>query len=94
MPIQYRKARPLNQLLPATLRWAQSLPELSRPTTLMRVYPRIANRRNIETARETLDDLLIDHRGGRQGFPPFVLAELMRLRELLDREDLGSERNR
>ena len=48
--------------------------------------------RNIETSRETLDDLLIDRRGGRQGFPPFVLAELLRLRELLDRVDSAAPR--
>jgi hypothetical protein len=54
------------------------------------MYPRIANRiasawRDSEAARASLDDLLIDRRGGRQGFPPFVLAELLHLRTLLYR---------
>lgn len=84
-----RKARPLNDLLPTTRRWAESLPELDRPTTVMRMYPRIANRiaaawRDPNVAHAVLDDLLIDRRVSRRGFPPFVLAELLRIREILD----------
>ena len=84
--------RPLNHLLPMTTRWAELLPELSRPVMLMRLYPRIANRlasawRDVEAARAVFDDLLIDRRGGRQGFPPFVQAELMHLRTLLYRAE-------
>ena len=86
-----RKAHPLNQILPSTRRWFDSLPASCRPIEMMKTYPRIANRialawREPQTAQEFIDDLLIDRRGERQGFPPFVLLELMRLRSILDGE--------
>ena len=85
-----RRARPFNQLLPGTQRWAASLPDVARPIELMRTYPGIANRiasawRNPEAAHDVLDDLLVDRRGGRRGFPPFEHAELLRLQEALPR---------
>lgn len=85
-----RRARPLDDLLPITRRWADSLPESARPYQLMKTYPRIANRlangwHDRPGSRETLDDLLLDRRGARRGFPPFVLAEILSLRELLER---------
>ena len=85
-----RKSHPLNQILPATTRWVESLPASSRPIEMLKSYPRIANRiasawRDLRTAQDVLDELLIDHRGRRQGFPAFVLMELLRLRALLDR---------
>ena len=84
-----RKAHPLNQILPATKRWFDSLPASRRPIEMIKTYPRIANRiafawRDPQTARVVLDELLVDHRGGREGFPPFVMMELMRLRSILD----------
>ena len=84
-----RKAHPLNQILPATSRWCDSLPLSDVPSETMKTYPRIANRialawRDPRAAQEVLDDLLIDRRGGRQGFSPFVIIELMRLQSILD----------
>jgi hypothetical protein len=84
-----RKTRPLNQILPATRRWFDSLPAGARPVEMMKTYPRIANRiafawRDPLAAQEVLNDLLIDRRGEREGFPPFVMIELMRLRSILD----------
>jgi hypothetical protein len=84
-----RKAHPLNQILPATRRWFDSLPASCRPIEMMKTYPRIANRialawREPRTAQEVIHDLLIDQRGERQGFPPFVMMELMRLQSFLD----------
>ena len=83
-----RKARPLNDLLASTKRWADSLPTLGRPDALMRMYPRLAN--SIATAwsdpiaaQAVLDDLLVDRRGGRSGFPMLVRADLMQLRSIL-----------
>jgi len=83
-----RNARPLNDLLASTRRWADSLPTLGRPDTLMRMYPRLAN--SIATAwsdpiaaQAVLDDLLVDRRGGRSGFPMLVRADLMQLRSIL-----------
>lgn len=84
-----RKARPLNDLLPSTRRWSETLPDSAKPYQLMQTYPRLANRianawRDRERSLMILDDLLTDRRGGRQGLPPFVVAELLRLRALLD----------
>jgi hypothetical protein len=85
----FRKARPLNEILPATRRWLDALPASGIPTEMIKKYPRIANRiafawRDPQTAQEVIDDLLMDARGGRQGFSPFVIIELMRLRSILD----------
>jgi hypothetical protein len=84
-----RKAHPLNQVLPATRRWLDSLPASIRPIEMVKTYPRIANRialawNDPKTAQEVMDDLLIDQRGGRQGFPPLEKMELLRLRSMLD----------
>ena len=83
-----RRARPLDQLLlPATQRWATLLPDEMRPTHLIAAYLRIANRlafawQDPKAVHDVLDDALIDLRGGRQGFPPIVQAELLRIRAL------------
>lgn len=66
--------------------WRQSLPALLRPRELCERYPRIANRlalcwRDPALTEQLFDELLIDHRGGRRGFPPAVAAELLKLRE-------------
>jgi hypothetical protein len=84
-----RKTHPLTQVLSATRRWFDALPASARPVEMMKTYPRIANRiafawRDPQTAQVVLDDLLIDHRGEREGFPPFVMMELMRLRAVVD----------
>jgi hypothetical protein len=64
--------------------WMLRLPPKLRPTTLAEAYPRVANR----IARDWVDgfmidvcfeDLLIDRRGGRRGFPASVLHEIRRL---------------
>jgi hypothetical protein len=65
--------------------WADNLPPNLRPVELMRRYPRVANRLALCWADRTLrhnalEDLLIDRRGGRQGFPARVREELIRLR--------------
>lgn len=81
-----RRARPLDKLLPATQRWAASLEDTCAPSQLLQMYPRIANRlafawQSPQAVQEVLDDVLIDRRGGRRGFPPAVAAELLRLRD-------------
>jgi len=80
-----RRARPLDELLPATQRWAAALPDAVRPVELLRAYPRIANRLALacndpKAIREVLNDVLIDRRGGRRGFPTSVLSELLKFR--------------
>jgi hypothetical protein len=62
------------------------LPAEVRPVALLRQFPRIANvvARAWNDAAEiqaVLDDLLIDRRGGRQGFPLDVTEELLVLRD-------------
>lgn len=84
-----RRAKPINQALPATLKWFESLPPEIQPTALLREFPRIANGIarvwNDEAALEAyLDSLLVDRRGGRRGFPGDVHHELLSLREYVD----------
>lgn len=65
------------------LRWLAKLPAEVRPMALARQIPRIVD----ELARlwprpgvlAYFDDLLLDRRGGRQGFPPDIYRELVRL---------------
>jgi hypothetical protein len=67
-------------------RWLRALPSRRRPLRLCQLYPRLANRlawswHDPELTTQTLDDLLQDRRGGRQGFPGPVERELRRLAE-------------
>ena len=83
-----RRAVPLDRPLPATLRWIVSLPAAVQPLTLLQQFPRIANRlaqawSDEATLSECFDDLLVDQRGGRQGFPPAVRRDLSLLREYI-----------
>jgi hypothetical protein len=80
-----RKARPADTLFPATLRWIDALPEEVRPHALSRAFPRIANMLarlwpNAAAFSDYMNDLLVDRRGGRKGFPLQILADLNRLR--------------
>jgi hypothetical protein len=80
-----RRIQPLNQQLPATARWAASLPEEVQPAALLQTYPRVANAlarlwQDDIGLELYLDELLIDRRGGRRGFPPEVHNELLTLR--------------
>jgi hypothetical protein len=85
-PWYKRRLQPLNQQLPATEKWAAGLPVEVRPLALLQRFPRIANalarlwQDNIGL-RLYLDDLLVDRRGGRRGFPPQIHNELLILRE-------------
>lgn len=73
------------QLQEATLRWIASLPQNVRPWELARQFPRVANKLakvwGQKAGREReLEDLLIDKRGSRQGFPVLVATEIMALK--------------
>lgn len=79
------KGEPVNVPLPRTVAWAASLPASVRPTELLKKYARVANLLastwdDREATFRYLDELLVDHRGSRQGFPPLVAAELARLK--------------
>jgi hypothetical protein len=84
-----RRAKPCNALLPATMQWAASLDGVAAPYRLMAQYPRIANRianawNDVPACLVILDELLVDRRGGRKGFPEPVRDELRRLRQIHD----------
>ncbi|HEY0847859.1 MAG TPA: hypothetical protein VGE12_21010 [Noviherbaspirillum sp.] len=72
-------------LAPATFKWMASLPSKTRPYELAKQFPRIANRlaetwpRPVHCERY-LDELMMDSRGDRQGFPADVAAEIAALK--------------
>lgn len=73
-----------------TKRWLVALPAGLRPRELPARFPRIANELarlwNDRLALDAyFDDLLVDKRSGRQGFPPLVREELVALFDQLDR---------
>jgi hypothetical protein len=80
-----RKTTPLEVILPFTLLWAGDLPKQVRPVALMRSHPRIANLiaanwKDPTAFHKYLGNLLVDRRGGRQGFSFEIKEELARLR--------------
>ena len=94
--------RKQNQLLSAqAVAWAERLAPRVKLANLLQRYPRVANLLALCWADPALtsaqfEALLIDARGDREGFPPPVAAELMRLRQYHDehrakaqRDDLG-----
>lgn len=76
--------------------WVRQLPGPSRPLELCNAYPRVANRiaeswADLALTTAVLDDLLVDHRGGRRGFPAQIAVELLRLQAL--HEDRSPDRH-
>jgi hypothetical protein len=68
-----------------TLEWLGRLPAEFRPSRMVERYPRVVNHiaetwYSAARCQQTFEDLLIDHRGGRHGFPLEVETELKRLR--------------
>jgi hypothetical protein len=64
--------------------WLLRLPPKLRPMALADQFPRVANRLARDWSDAFLrefcfEDLLVDRRGGRRGFPPEVKDELLRL---------------
>lgn len=75
-----------NRLDDAAVRLLERLPAQLRLVALRGLYPRLLNRLaaawgDPAAFEAAVDSLLIDQRGGRQGFPFEVLAELTELRE-------------
>jgi hypothetical protein len=73
-------------LTPDARAWIQALPPRIRPEELSILYPRIANAialrwKFLYLIDHVFDDLLVDHRGGRTGFPPIIAQELLRLQD-------------
>jgi hypothetical protein len=78
------KAEPTNIALPRTLAWAATLPADVQPTALIRLYGRIANVLALDwndplAIAADFDQLLIDRRVSRKGFPPIIVTELRAL---------------
>ena len=81
-----RKARPVEYMLPATVKWLEALPPEVRPVSLAGQYARIANLlaqhwSDDKACRAYFDELLTGRRGKRRGFPAHVRRELWVLRE-------------
>lgn len=81
-----RRAAPVAFLLPNTQQWLDTLPRRVQPHALCSFYPRIANLiaamwADTEALRTYFDELLVDRRRGRRGFPLDVLNDLRVLRE-------------
>ena len=81
-----RRASPVASLLLNTQKWLDTLPRRVQPHALCSSYPRIANLiaamwADTEALRAYFDELLVDRRRGRKGFPLDVFDDLRLLRE-------------
>jgi hypothetical protein len=79
--------------------WKEKLPAAIRPQQLCAQYPRVANRLGLcwsdpQLTGRLLEELLIDQRGGRRGFPKPVAEELMRLRRYHDVYHAGADQSK
>ena len=68
--------------------WLKSVPQHVRPNALAGIYPRIVMKiirlwKDEAGLRAYFDDLTIDRRGGRSGFPPKVADEIARLQNFI-----------
>ena len=86
MLIERRPSRLSDEALTGTARaWFRALPWRQRPRVLCERFPRVANHlawcwHDAALCEQALEDLLLDRRGGRRGFPAGVVRELQRLR--------------
>jgi hypothetical protein len=92
-----RSKEPANGLLRPTTQWAATLPASVVPHALVSKFPRICNLLAVlwqdpGSLRRYLDDLLVDRRGTRQGFPVEILRELFALRAYYEELHPGSNR--
>ena len=74
-----------------TCAWLVALPERVRPLHLARKFPRIANQLASAWTRpvvcdQIFDELMLDHRGKRQGFPLEIAREITELRAYFSTE--------
>jgi hypothetical protein len=87
--LEQRRPQVPEALLPNTVQWMASLPATSRPKQLAVLFTRIANELARRWDHETrcadyLDDLLVDRRGTRSGFPVPVALEIAELKNLFE----------
>ncbi|HEY3563614.1 MAG TPA: hypothetical protein VGL96_01290 [Casimicrobiaceae bacterium] len=81
-----RTATPSEPLSDAAAAWIAELPPSVQPRQLALRYARLANRLcevwpTPRRCEKLLDDLMIDRRGGRRGFPLAIANELAALRD-------------
>src|ERR1700682_4932235 len=81
-----RRALPVAFLLVNTQEWLDALPRRVQTHALCKLYPSIANLiaakwADMKAFRAYFDELLVDRRRGRRGFPLEVLNDLCVLRE-------------
>lgn len=96
-PELMRRRRPVaasdRKLINLAIRWMMALPRRYRPRLLALQFPHVINRLAVvwsdpALAAACFDDLMVDRRGGRIGFPRAVTEEILRLHELaLARQD-------
>jgi hypothetical protein len=94
--LQCRKAKPVDRLLPLSDRLLDRLPLHVCPRQLATQYPRIVNLIALQwndsnACSAYLEELLVDRRGARQGFPSVVELELVKLRDYWFRRELTPE---
>ena len=93
---QHRKAMPIDRLLPCSDRLLDRLPLDVCPRKLATQYPRIVNLIALQwndsnACSAYLEELLVDRRGARHGFPAVVELELVKLRDYWFRRELTPE---
>ena len=81
-----RRPEPVETLSTETLTWLDKLPPEVRPRSLPIEFPRIVNALHTQWAKprvclDYLDDLMLDKRGGRQGFPGPIVFEIANLKD-------------
>ncbi len=74
-----------NRVRSSTIKWARSIPSALRPRALVIQFPRLANTLadvwcQPKVFQMLLCQLMVDDRGGRQGFPLEVKRDLAKLR--------------
>jgi hypothetical protein len=89
VPAAQRQAAPPQVLSPQASLWLDELPQHLRPRETATRFPRIANHlakvwSTPQPCRAYFDELLLDARGGRQGFPVAVALELAALKNHYD----------
>jgi hypothetical protein len=84
--MRQRRALPVAFLLLHTQEWFDTFPRRVQPYALCKLYPRIANLiaakwADTKALSAYFDELLVDRRRGRRGFPLAVLDDLCVLRD-------------
>lgn len=87
--VAQRKPQPAESLAPETIAWLASLPFTVRPRELPIHFVRIANalgRTWTDPLRCTryLDDLVLDRRGNRRGFPLDIALEIVSIKNYFE----------